>query len=129
MIFNIGSDLISIKRVNAIIQKHHESFINRVLTEQERKILMNKKNNSTNYIAKRFAAKEAIAKAFGIGIGKISFQDITILNYNTGQPYYKFSEKLEKLAIKIIGKNNYKLHLTLSDDNGYALAFAVIELT
>lgn len=129
MIFNIGSDLVSIERIKNILDKNEQHFIKKVLTPTEQDIVLTKKNHSkVNYIAKRFAAKEAIAKAFGEGIGEISFQDITILNYNNGMPYYKLSNKLHEIAKKIISQSNYKIHLTLSDDKGYALAFAVIEL-
>lgn len=128
MIHNIGTDIVSISRIEAILNTKSDKFIARILSPEEQQILSSKKVNYSNYIAKRFAAKEAVAKAFGIGIGKISFQDITILNYNSGMPYCTLSDKFKKRAKEIINCKDFKLHLSLSDDKDYALAFAIIEL-
>lgn len=128
MIYNIGTDIVSISRIEAIIKSKPDNFISRILSPEEQQILSKKKINYSSYIAKRFAAKEAIAKAFGTGIGKISFQDITIFNYNNGMPYCELSDNLKKRAKEILGCKDFKLHVSLSDDKDCALAFALIEL-
>lgn len=128
MIYNIGTDIILVARIKKILEHKKEAFISRILTVEEQEIAKKKKVNLANYIAKRFAAKEALAKALGHGIGKISFQDIAVLNYNSGMPYYKLSERLKKIAEEIIGTDRYNLFLSLSDDKDYASAFTIIEI-
>ncbi len=70
MIYGIGTDIVSIERVAHILSKNKAGFISRVLNEHERALFANK-GDSAAYCAKRFAAKEAFAKALGTGIGKI----------------------------------------------------------
>ncbi len=74
MIYGVGADIVNIERVEHILNKNKDGFIRRVLSEHEQALFSNK-GDSTAYCAKRFAAKEAFAKALGTGIGKIvSFQ-------------------------------------------------------
>ena len=94
MIYGIGTDIVSIERVQTIINKNRDSFINRVLTEHERALFANKADSAA-FCAKRFAAKEAFSKALGTGIGRVlSFQDLTVRSNEDGKPYFMPSEKL-----------------------------------
>ena len=128
MIFNIGTDLVSVKRIDSLISKNPK-FIYRILTEHEiEKLNTLPDNKRANYVAKRFSAKEALAKALGTGIGRISFQDIAILNHNNGAPYYKISSKFEEILEKLANKKEYKLHLSITDDSDYAISYAIIEV-
>ena len=78
MIYGIGTDIVSIERVQEILKKNRDGFINRVLTEHERALFKNKADSAA-FCAKRFAAKEAFSKALGTGIGRVlSFQDLTV---------------------------------------------------
>ena len=81
---------------------------------------------SAAYCAKRFAAKEAFAKALGTGIGRVvSFQDLTVRNNENGKPHFIPSEKLRQY---LVDKRHYiKAHLSISDESQNAIAFVVIE--
>jgi len=70
MIYGVGTDIINIERVAHILSKNKDGFVRRVLSEHEQALFANK-GDSASYCAKRFAAKEAFAKALGTGIGKI----------------------------------------------------------
>ncbi|BAF61680.1 holo-ACP synthase [Candidatus Vesicomyidisocius calyptogenae] len=125
MIYGVGVDIVNIERVERILSKNKEGFVKRVLSEYEQ-VLFAKKGDSSTYCAKRFSAKEAFAKALGIGIGKIvSFQDLTICNNKQGNPYFIFSAKL---CLYLVDKNIKKAHLSLSDEKFNAMAFVILEI-
>ena len=124
MIYGIGTDIVSIERVQTIINKNRDGFINRVLTEHERALFANKADSAA-FCAKRFAAKEAFSKALGTGIGRVvSFQDLTVRSNENGKPYFMPSEKL-RLYLK--DKEIQQGHLSISDESQNALAFVVLE--
>ena len=124
MIYGIGTDIVSIERVQSILNKNRDGFINRVLTEHERALFANKADSAA-FCAKRFAAKEAFSKALGTGIGRVvSFQDLTIRSNENGKPYFMPSEKL-RLYLK--DKEIQQGHLSISDESQNALAFVVLE--
>jgi len=124
MIYGIGTDIINIERVEHILTKNKDGFVRRVLSEHEQALFANK-GDSASYCAKRFAAKEAFAKALGTGIGKIvSFQDLTVRNNDSGKPYFIPSEKLR---LYLLSKNIKHAHLSLSDEKYNAVAFVVLE--
>ena len=124
MIYGIGTDIVSIKRVQEILKKNRDGFINRVLTEHERALFTNKAESAA-YCAKRFAAKEAFSKALGTGIGRVvSFQDLTVRNNENGKPYFMPSEKLR---LYLQEKGIKQGHLSISDESSNALAFVVLE--
>jgi holo-[acyl-carrier protein] synthase len=124
VIYGVGTDIINIERVEHILTKNKEGFVRRVLSEHEQALFANK-GDSASYCAKRFAAKEAFAKALGTGIGKIvSFQDLTVRNNDSGKPYFIPSEKLR---LYLLSKNIKHAHLSLSDEKYNAVAFVVLE--
>ena len=119
------TDIVNIDRVSHILNKNRDGFIKRVLTEHETALFTNKADNAA-YCAKRFAAKEAFAKALGTGIGKVvSFQDLTVRSNENGKPYFIPSEKLRQYLIE---KNITKAHLSISDETKNAIAFVILEL-
>ena len=119
MIYGIGTDIVSIERVKAIILKNRDGFIKRVLTEHEQALFANKADSAA-YLAKRFAAKEAFSKALGTGIGRVvSFQDLTIRNNENGKPYFLPSEKLR---LYLLEKRIKQGHLSISDESQNAIA-------
>ena len=127
MIYGIGTDLVEIDRIAHILSKNSEAFIKRILNEHEQLLYRNRANTraGAGYCAKRFAAKEAFAKALGTGIGKIvSFQDLTVRNNEQGKPYFHVSEKLR---LYLLNNNIKQAHLSLSDEKNHALAFVVIQ--
>ena len=124
MIYGIGTDIVSIERVQKIILKNREGFIKRVLTEHEQALFANKADSAA-FCAKRFAAKEAFSKALGTGIGKvISFQDLTVRNNENGKPHFIPSEKLR---LYLLEKGIKKAHLSISDESQNAVAFVILE--
>ena len=124
MIYGIGTDLVNIERVKKILSKNREGFIKRVLSEHEQALFTNKADSAA-YCAKRFAAKEAFAKALGTGIGRVvSFQDLTIRNNENGKPHFIPSEKLR---LYLVDKKIKQAHLSISDESQNAIAFVVIE--
>lgn len=124
MIYGVGTDIVEIKRIKQIIAKNKDAFARRILTEHERDLFENRGANP-KFLAKRFAAKEAFAKALGTGIGAVvSFVDIMIKNDEAGKPFIIPSEKLR---LKLVELGIKKAHLTLSDESHYAVAFVVLE--
>ena len=125
MIYGIGTDLVDIERVKKVLSKNRDGFVKRVLSEHEQALFTNKAD-SAEYCAKRFAAKEAFAKALGTGIGRVvSFQDLTVRNNENGKPYFIPSEKLRQFLVE---KNIKQAHLSISDESKNAIAFVVLEM-
>lgn len=119
----IGTDIVEIARIERLLTKHGEQFPERILHPQERQRLSGHTNPSA-YLAKRFAAKEAIAKALGTGMAEgVVAADIEISNNDTGQPLVTLHNgalrKLEALG-------GSRCMLSISDEKAYAVAFAVI---
>ena len=124
MIYGVGTDLVDIERVKKILSKNRDGFVKRVLSEHEQALFANKADSAA-YCAKRFAAKEAFAKALGTGIGKtVSFQDLTVRNNEDGKPHFIPSEKLRQYLVE---KNIKQAHLSISDESQSAIAFVVLE--
>ena len=89
----------------------------------------NKLKKSANCFAKRFAAKEAFAKALGIGISKgLKFKEISVLNISSGKPTINLSGNTKKIVEKILRTKKYKTFISLSDDKSYGLATVIITL-
>jgi len=124
MIYGVGIDIVNIERVKRILSKNRDGFVKRVLSEHEQALFANKADSAA-YFAKRFAAKEAFAKALGTGIGRVvSFQDLTVRNNENGKPHFIPSEKLRQHLVE----NNIKqAHLSISDESQNAIAFVVLE--
>lgn len=123
MIIGVGTDIVQIPRIEKIIKLYPEIFPKRILnTEELKKFALLNKESHAAFLAKRFAAKEAISKAFGVGIGRgINFKDITLLNDELGKPIVKIaSVYTQKLP-------PFNIHLSLSDDYPICVAFVVIE--
>jgi len=124
VIYGIGTDIVSIERVQKILNKNRDGFINRVLTEHEKALFTNKADSAA-FCAKRFAAKEAFSKALGTGIGRVlSFQDLTVRSNENGKPYFMPSEKLR---LYLLEKGIKQGHLSISDESQNALAFVILE--
>ena len=126
MIIAVGTDIIRIERVLASLERQGDRFLKRILTPEEREQLGNRVNIAP-FVAKRFAAKEAVAKALGTGIGQgVSWQDITVSNDEHGAPFVRLSGAAE-LRSQRLGAS--ACHISLSDEKEFALAFAVLEGT
>ncbi len=131
MIIGIGSDLVDIRRIEKLYSRFEKKFEERVFTDDEIRTA-NKCNSGINAkffsLAKRFAAKEACAKALGIGIGQgIKWTDISVVNNASGAPYLILAGKAAEHLQRLTPKNTkVQLNLSLSDEYPMALAFVVI---
>ena len=123
MIKGVGTDLIKIARIEQALEKHGDRFASRILTPDEIK-LFNAAPNGTRYLAKRFALKEAIVKALGTGIAKgVGWQNINISNNEAGQPFAELNG-MAQTVMESLGATC--LNISLSDEQDYVLAFAVL---
>lgn len=132
MIIGIGSDIIDIRRVALTLQKSGKRFKARVFTPAESALAESRKGpKRIATYATRFAAKEAAAKALGLGFKNgISWRDIETLNTPEGKPVLTLhGEALKRLHALIPEGMRPRLHVSLSDEYPHALAFVVIEAT
>ena len=125
-IYGIGTDIVDVNRIKKSLK--NEIFIKRIFNQQE--VLKCKKVSEThNCYAKRFAAKEAFAKALGTGIANgINFNEIIVLNKTTGKPYIVLSGQTKKIIKKKFKNKKPKISLSISDEKKYAVAFVTISL-
>ena len=124
-ILGIGIDIIQNNRVEKLVKK--KIFVKRTFGKNELKF-SSKTINKTNYYAKRFAAKEAFAKALGIGFrNDLNFKDIEILNDKFGKPYYLISKKISDMIKKKFKVKKFNLFLSISDEKDYSIAFTILQ--
>ena len=124
-ILGIGVDIIQNKRIKASIRKH--KFKDRIFSSKELKLSSYSKNK-IGFFSKRFAAKEAFAKALGTGFrNNLNFKDIEIMNDKLGKPYYAKTKKITKIIRKEFRVKNFNCFLSISDEKEYSTAFAIIE--
>ena len=124
MIVGIGTDIVEVDRIRDSLKKFGEKFIDRILLPAEREYCLSHTAPAPN-IAARFAAKEAIAKAFGTGIGEsLCWHDMEITREDSGKPLAQLHGQAQTLLEKT-GANH--LHITLSHTSQYATATAVLE--
>lgn len=131
MIIGIGSDIVDIQRITRVLEAHDQRFLERTFTSYERDMGASRKTPEARaaYFAKRWAAKEACAKALGTGFrGGILMQEIGVESDESGKPVIVLTGKAaETLGAKVPqGKTAY-IHVSLSDDPPVAQAFVVIE--
>lgn len=128
MIIGLGSDLIDIRRIERSIERHGERFTERVFTEVERRRAESRGGRIASY-AKRFAAKEACAKALGTGIAQgVFWKDMCVVNLAGGMPVMELSGgAAARLAAMLPPGHRGVVHLTITDDYPLAQAFVVIE--
>ena len=125
MIIGLGSDLIDIRRIEQTLERFGPRFINRVFTDLEQKKSERRAARAATY-AKRFAAKEACAKALGTGLKNgVFWRDMGVVNLPSGQPTLKLTGGAAKRLAEITPKGmTAQISLTLTDD--YPLAQAIV---
>ena len=128
MIVGIGSDLSDIRRIDKSLQRFGERFTMRIFTDLERTRSERKPDRAASY-AKRFAAKEACAKALGTGIRDgVFWRDMGVVNLRSGQPTMALTGGAAERLAQIVGPGRRGvIHLSLTDDHPYAQAFVIIE--
>ncbi len=123
MTIAIGTDIVEIQRIASALECQGDKFVQRILTKSEI-VEYQARGNSVAFLAKRFAAKEAIAKALGTGIGRgISFQQLIVSNISDGAPQVELQANAAE-RLKQLGGS--KVLLSLSDEKSYALAYVAI---
>lgn len=116
---NIGTDIVEIKRIRHALLKHQQRFLNRIFTEQEQAYCLNLKNPYPS-LAGRFAAKEAVAKALGCGIGKsLQWKEMEIIRKNN-HPLVLLSERAQREF------HIQRITLSISHSRDYAVATVLI---
>jgi holo-[acyl-carrier protein] synthase len=131
MIIGIGSDLVDIRRVAKVIERHGDRFLNRVFTDAERAKAERRANNEKLVVAtyaKRFAAKEACSKALGTGIRRgVWWRDIGVVNLPAGRPTMTLTGgALRQLHILTPEGFEARIDVSLTDDWPVAQAFVII---
>lgn len=122
MILGIGTDLVEIARIEAALDRHGARLVERVLGPVERERLPER--NRAHWIAKRFATKEAVAKALGTGFREgLRLVDIQTGHDDYGRPSVLLDGKAQK---RFEGMGGVSIELSVSDERAYALAFVVI---
>jgi len=122
MIISIGFDITQIPRVKAVYEKYTDRFVHRILAPEEQESY-HRRANKIAYLAKRFAVKEATAKALGTGMkAGVSWRQIAAINKPSGEPYLLLRgaalERMQSLGAK-------RALVTISDDGLYAMAFVI----
>lgn len=127
MLVGIGTDLVEMARIKQILQQPAGSrFIDRVLTPEEKELAQTFADKRlTAYVAGRFAAKEAVAKALGCGIGRaVGFHDMRILPNEAEQPFCSLSQASMR---RLCWDTPLRIHVSITHSETMAAAFAVIE--
>ena len=124
MILGAGIDIIEVARIRASHEKFGERFLNRILRPAEIAYCLSHRNPAP-FLAARFAAKEAISKAFGTGIGRqLGWQDMEVGRKDSGQPFVVLYDGGQKLFAE---RGGARFHLSLSHTENYATAVAILE--
>jgi holo-[acyl-carrier protein] synthase len=131
VILGIGSDLCNIERIQASLDRFGERFVARVFTATERAKAEGRPFTRAGTYAKRFAAKEAFAKAVGTGFRRgVFMKDIGVVNAPTGEPTLALTGGARARLDELTPEGHFaEVRLTMTDDHPFALAFVVITLT
>ena len=123
-IIGIGTDIVEMSRMQATWERFGEHFANRILMDEEM-LLFKKTKQPARFLAMRFAGKEAAVKAMGTGFAHgVWLRDVGITSNKWGRPLIIWSERGQKVCDELgIGKG----HVSLTDDAGLVMAFAVVE--
>jgi holo-[acyl-carrier protein] synthase len=125
MIYGIGTDIVNISRIKNM--KSRQLFSEKILSVDELQVSSSYDDSKLiSYLAKQFACKEALSKAFGTGIRKpILFKELEILRDEKGKPYFNPLGDVKKTIINL---GITKTHVSLADESQYAIAFAILEI-
>jgi holo-[acyl-carrier protein] synthase len=129
VIAGLGTDLIALARISRAQQRSHNRFARKILGDLEYAVWMQRQNRhpeaGISYLASRFAAKEAFAKACGLGLRMpLSWQGIQTLNDVFGRPYLQ----LDAPICAWLKERSYQAHVALTDERDHALAVVILEM-
>ncbi|TAG46377.1 MAG: holo-ACP synthase [Betaproteobacteria bacterium] len=124
MIYGIGTDIVAVARIQSVLLRHGERFARRILSDDEMEQL-GMASAPANWLAKRWAAKEAFAKATGLGMrAPLHFAGIAVHNDALGKPAFKLADEINEWMHR---QGITSAHLSVSDERDFALAFVVLE--
>lgn len=128
MILGVGNDMVDIRRIEALLERFGSRFERKIFSPREQAQAARASGiRAAATYAKRFAAKEAFAKAIGRGIGTIQWREIEVSNLPSGQPELRLSGEAHKALLAMTPpKMRAAVHISLSDEYPYAQAFVVI---
>ena len=128
MIIGLGSDLCNLERIQGSLDRFGDRFVQRCFTEIEQAKSDRRRERAASY-AKRFAAKEAGAKALGTGIARgVSWKEIGVVNLPSGKPTLELKGRaLERAEALTPDGMTFRIHITITDDHPWAQAFVVLE--
>ncbi len=125
MIFGIGTDIVEVSRIADALARHGEGFARRILTDAEFAEFQHS-HTQARFLAKRFAAKEAFAKALGTGVrAPATLQNIGVSHDALGKPVLSLAPALQALVEE---QHIVRQHLSISDEKALAVAFVVLEI-
>ena len=123
MIFGVGTDIVAVKRMADYFQRHGERGLEKMLAPAEREACRTSPDPAL-FLAKRFAAKEALGKAFGSGVrDPVLLPDIAVEHDALGKPFFSYSPRLAAH----FAERGLTAHLSISDEQDYAVAFVILE--
>jgi holo-[acyl-carrier protein] synthase len=124
MIFGIGTDIVEVARIEDSLARFGDAFAQRILNEREW-LAFSQSQTQARFLAKRFAAKEAFAKALGTGLrAPATFQNIEVVHDDMGKPMLDLAAELQTLLDR---QGIHHTHLSISDEKALAAAFVVLE--
>uniref|UniRef100_A0A7C3YZE1 Holo-[acyl-carrier-protein] synthase n=1 Tax=Desulfobacca acetoxidans TaxID=60893 RepID=A0A7C3YZE1_9BACT len=126
MIYGIGVDLVKVERLARVVNRYGERFLRRVFTEREIAYCQSRARQGILQFAQRFAAKEAFSKALGVGLrkGGIRWRDVEVLPDPMGKPEIQVTGRAARLCQD---KGIRGMHVSLSDEDNFAVAMVVLE--
>lgn len=121
-LIKIGTDICSVKRVAEVYNRFGERFLDRILTDSERRYALASKAHTVSRIAGRFAVKEAVSKCLGVGWRGLSFKEIEVVKDTSGKPNLKFHGRAATIA-----RNQHLTHweVSISHEHEFAVAFVL----
>jgi len=123
VIYGIGTDIAAVARLNAMFERHGMAAVEKLLAPAEWEEF-NQTSDKGRFLAKRFAAKEALGKALGTGVrAPATLPAIAIIHDDLGKPMFRFSDELAAL----MQEKRLAAHLSISDEQDYAVAFVILE--
>ncbi len=122
--YGIGTDIVQVKRIAAGLDRFGDKFARRILADSEYQTYQHSAR-PIHFLAKRFAAKEAVLKALGLGMRDgLSFRQITVANNGMGKPQLSFTGRAEQYCAQ---QGIRTCHLSIADEQEYAIAFVTLE--
>lgn len=123
MIFGIGTDIVAVARMGKLYERHGEQALEKILALAERPDF-DRARDSARFLAKRFAAKEAFGKALGIGVAKpATLPNVAVVHDSLGKPAFKLAPELADY----LSERHLVAHLSISDEQDFALAYVILE--